>query len=1612
MSKLKKLNRLNKSKTLNVALALGLVASNLVAVAPAAYAANPATAHIMATANKVVATTSTVVNKLDPQDVKATITTTSELKAIMYGKEEILFTLEGDEVTISGAVLSELSNGSKSLKFDFASGSDKTLRVTITDKEPKISSKSVSFSNRNNKGKDIKVSVYGYGLTLNQITNDGDALSPEAYEVGEPSSSGMIKVTILKDYLSTLDNGSYPLEFEFNGTDVTPGITLKVSNNVVIAAKVESVSAESNSGKDTITANFDKAITESDLGKLVLKQKVDANTPKTISADFTLADDGLSATAEVDSVVATTAEQTVIYSVSYNSATAVEANAITVAPVVVDAEKPVITLIGDATMNLKVGDTFTDPGSTVEDNVDKDLEAVVTGLDELDTNKAGTYTLKYNAEDKAGNKADEVTRTVIVAEALPVVTSVSVINATTVEAILDEVQTVAPTADKFNVTLGTDPVAVTNVQLKAGTTKTYTLTVNIDGKEGLISVNNIAASATSDFKKPELTGVEIIDSKQIRIKFSEKVNSATFPAATSFKLLNRSNNAVDTFTGLSTLAVEEGGTSAILTIGETAGFAGILVTLDGTNLELIDGNYRLYVNDVKDVAGNAMLANSLTDFTITPSQLADKTAPVMIPASYNTATGLLSVNFSEAVKTGADFDITKFSFTSDTDVVASLSALDTVAFASGNKQANIQLSAVNMTAVRTAINAGKVVRVSAAAGAYKDVSNNANTASSATIVIAAPPVLTAAEYNEETNILSVTFDKAVVPSTITAAKLAAASVNFEGGAAQSLAGATIISTTDPKVVRLYVAGLAEVNNDTTPAHTVSLPADFVFTSADTATRVGSAATTATNNQLTYTEVTGAPILTGAAFNNSTKKLELTFDKYIATGDASINEANIDIVKNAGVTTGTDTEALVYSIAVDANHAAVSANKVTIDLTLDQAGDATTTVAGLISAVNDGTALSVKLVASAVKGANGSLSVATTTAAVATAQPYVAIAATDATKPVVSNTTVVSSKIIKVTFSEKVNAVDAINLANYSVALTADANAVLSISNVQLDASGKIATLTLAQAQQVGAIYTLKIDGIKDNAGNVMDAYTINSLTGTNSTADPQMADATTHTIAVTDADGSQNLSNNDYIMLSFESPVVLTDGTASKVQVSSIIDPARLAAALVTNGTDADILEGAVLSTVAGDQTKLKLTLAKTVALKGWNAVTLGTTTVNIAATNNIVSAIDGSLAQPAVAAQTIVAPSATGPKVVSAVYADTNNSGSQDMGDKVVVTFDQNILVPDVPNVLNNDFGAALAGAAYQAVKTGDKEVTITFAASPTVVIGTTTVDVTGTLANVDIASSWSNKAVPHAGTPADPAIVITATDVTSPTLTAAAFNDADDNGVDAGDQIILTFSEAITVSPLVGTSDFAQTGITFGGTPVISKSAFDNKQLIITLAGAPSIDATNAKIDIRGFGTANISDAVGNKAMNLATPLSITNVSLKDVTPPTITSATLVVNGQSQNVAVAPGGLIGTITLVGTTEKLTAGTITVSEDSVLSLTGGTGYGVLTGFGLPTTQTLASGSNALNVIAYLGSLDNSGDGVSLDTLRAAIGSNTLSFTGTLTDKAGNVSAVSLTVSL
>jgi hypothetical protein len=116
-----------------------------------------------------------------------------------------------------------------------------------------------------------------------------------------------------------------------------------------------------------------------------------------------------------------------------------------------NTELPIITLNGNATVTLNVGDTYTEAGATVKDNVDTYVAADISGT--VDTTTAGTYMIKYDAKDTAGNTAVEITRTVIVNAVAPIIpaaptTPVTVDTTPTVPATTDT--TTATTSDGNN----------------------------------------------------------------------------------------------------------------------------------------------------------------------------------------------------------------------------------------------------------------------------------------------------------------------------------------------------------------------------------------------------------------------------------------------------------------------------------------------------------------------------------------------------------------------------------------------------------------------------------------------------------------------------------------------------------------------------------------------------------------------------------------------------------------------------------------------------------------------------------------------------------------------------------------------------------------------------------------------------------------------------------------------------------------------------------------------------------------------------------------------------------------------------------------------------------
>jgi subtilisin family serine protease len=129
----------------------------------------------------------------------------------------------------------------------------------------------------------------------------------------------------------------------------------------------------------------------------------------------------INTTNDVD--VNTIGTYTILYNVSDSSGN----NATEVSRIVEilppDTEAPVITLSGDATLEIEVGSDYVDEGATAEDDFDGDISTQIVVENLPDTSVLGTYIITYNVQDAAGNEAQEVIRAVDVVD-----TTIPVIN--------------------------------------------------------------------------------------------------------------------------------------------------------------------------------------------------------------------------------------------------------------------------------------------------------------------------------------------------------------------------------------------------------------------------------------------------------------------------------------------------------------------------------------------------------------------------------------------------------------------------------------------------------------------------------------------------------------------------------------------------------------------------------------------------------------------------------------------------------------------------------------------------------------------------------------------------------------------------------------------------------------------------------------------------------------------------------------------------------------------------------------------------------------------------------------------------------------------------------
>jgi beta-glucanase (GH16 family) len=82
--------------------------------------------------------------------------------------------------------------------------------------------------------------------------------------------------------------------------------------------------------------------------------------------------------------------------------------------VTADTIAPVITLLGETSLSLEQGVSYSDAGATANDNKDGDISATIAVNNTVDSSTVGVYQVIFNVSDAAGNAATQVVRTVTI----------------------------------------------------------------------------------------------------------------------------------------------------------------------------------------------------------------------------------------------------------------------------------------------------------------------------------------------------------------------------------------------------------------------------------------------------------------------------------------------------------------------------------------------------------------------------------------------------------------------------------------------------------------------------------------------------------------------------------------------------------------------------------------------------------------------------------------------------------------------------------------------------------------------------------------------------------------------------------------------------------------------------------------------------------------------------------------------------------------------------------------------------------------------------------------------------------------------------------------------
>ena len=206
--------------------------------------------------------------------------------------------------------------------------------------------------------------------------------------------------------LNTIDNNSGAQFY----SDFTNLSTILTKNSQYTVTITPTWTSQTYNEAYSVWIDYNRDGDFEDVGEQVFTQ---GNTQATsVSGSFTIPSTALENTTRMRVSMKYNAIPTSCETFQYGEVEDYEVNIQGLGP---DTTAPIMTLVGASSINLNIGDIYSEQGATASDDLDGDITAnIIVGGDTVNTTAAGTYLVTYNVNDAAGNSATPLTRTIII----------------------------------------------------------------------------------------------------------------------------------------------------------------------------------------------------------------------------------------------------------------------------------------------------------------------------------------------------------------------------------------------------------------------------------------------------------------------------------------------------------------------------------------------------------------------------------------------------------------------------------------------------------------------------------------------------------------------------------------------------------------------------------------------------------------------------------------------------------------------------------------------------------------------------------------------------------------------------------------------------------------------------------------------------------------------------------------------------------------------------------------------------------------------------------------------------------------------------------------------